>query len=335
MSASLNGWRRDEGSVLWWVTIACAVAAVGLLLAPRVIRVLPAGDTQPAESAAEASAWPTAQTSTAGANPTQASAGSTGAAAEHKAARDEATAPLDCLIEPFEVVEIGSAVVGVIQRIPVERGQMVQAGQVVAELESSVEQATVKLERRLANLQAGMESREKRVWLQKHKRERAAQLYASQAVSLDARQEFDTEAEIAELELLEARENRELAALKLARAKATLGRRVIRSPISGVVVDRKMSRGEVVDDETILTIAQIDPLRVDVILPSARYGTIETGMNATVVPEIPGDEVHIAQVKIVDRVIDAASGTFGVQLELPNADLSIPGGLHCQARFDE
>jgi len=40
-------------------------------------------------------------------------------------------------------------------------------------------------------------------------------------------------------------------------------------------------------------------------------------------------------VTVVDRVIDAASGTFGVRLDLPNPDLSIPGGLPCEIQLVE
>ena len=94
-----------------------------------------------------------------------------------------------------------------------------------------------------------------------------------------------------------------------------------------------MSPGEVVDEDTILRIAQIDPLRVEVVLPAARFGTVQKGMKAAVVPEMPGDQIHVAAVSLVDLVIDAASGTFGARLELPNPDHSIPGGLHCQVRF--
>ena len=56
-------------------------------------------------------------------------------------------------------------------------------------------------------------------------------------------------------------------------------------------------------------------------------------MRAAVAPEIGNDQVYLAAVTIVDRVIDAASGTFGVRLELPNPDQSIPGGLHCRVHF--
>jgi len=32
-------------------------------------------------------------------------------------------------------------------------------------------------------------------------------------------------------------------------------------------------------------------------------------------------------------VVDGTSGTFGVRLELPNADYAVPSGLRCQVRF--
>lgn len=40
-----------------------------------------------------------------------------------------------------------------------------------------------------------------------------------------------------------------------------------------------------------------------------------------------------ATVTVVDRVIDAAIGTFGVRLSLPNPDYRLPAGLRCQVRF--
>ena len=37
---------------------------------------------------------------------------------------------------------------------------------------------------------------------------------------------------------------------------------------------------------------------------------------------------------IVDSVIDSASGTFGVRLELPNSDRGVPAGSRCKIRFE-
>jgi hypothetical protein len=60
---------------------------------------------------------------------------------------------------------------------------------------------------------------------------------------------------------------------------------------------------------------------------------IKVGMRAKVIPEAPVGGEYIAEVKIVDRVIDAASGTFGVRLELPNSNHGLQAGLKCKVIF--
>ena len=239
---------------------------------------------------------------------------------------------LDCIIDPYQIVDLGSAVTGLIEEVHVERSDPVEVGDVLVELDSGVERAAVELARARAAMNGEIKAREANLDLGRRKRERANNLFERDALSLDLREEVETEETIARLELQRARENRRLAALQLAQAREALKRRTIRSPISGVVVERLMSPGERVDEETILTIAQIDPLRVEVILPSAMFGSVRLNMRAAVEPEL-GDQVHIASVTIVDQIIDAASGTFGVQLELANPDHAIPAGLHCQVRF--
>lgn len=251
------------------------------------------------------------------------------------AAQESGSESLDCVIEPHELVEIGSPVRGVLEQVHVERGDLVDAGQPVAELESAVERAQVELARAAAKMEGEVRSRQARLALGERKQARAELLFEREALSLDLRDEIETESALAALELRQAHEKQRLAQLELERAIATLERRRIHSPISGVVVERRRSVGEMVDQDTILTVAEIDPLRVEVILPSARFGSVRTGMRAAVVPEQPGDRVHVAQVAIVDRVVDAASGTFGVRLLLPNPDHAIPSGLHCQVRFLE
>ena len=116
------------------------------------------------------------------------------------------------------------------------------------------------------------------------------------------------------------------------------------SPSSGVAVQVQVSPywrsspstvspGEVVDDQTILTISQIDPLRVDVVLPTGLFGSVVPGDRMEILPEEPLDEPRISTVAIVDRVLDGASGTFGARLVLPNPGHELPGGLRCQARL--
>jgi multidrug efflux pump subunit AcrA (membrane-fusion protein) len=99
------------------------------------------------------------------------------------------------------------------------------------------------------------------------------------------------------------------------------------------VVKRYKSPGEYVEDQPVLKIAQDDPLNVEVIAPLSLYGSIRVGMLGEVQPELPVGGKHLAQVTIVDEVIDAASGTFGVRLALPNPQHGLPAGLRCDVRF--
>ena len=165
------------------------------------------------------------------------------------------------------------------------------------------------------------------------RRKRALELFENDTLSADLREEAETEATLAALELERARENHRIASLELEHSVARLARRTIRSPISGFVIERLMDPGEIVDEETILRIAQIDPLRVEVILPSDWFGRVRPGDRAEIIPEAPLDQARAGEVAIVDRVIDGASGTFGARMLLPNPDHDLPAGLRCQVRF--
>ena len=83
----------------------------------------------------------------------------------------------------------------------------------------------------------------------------------------------------------------------------------------------------------IVTLVKLDPLHVETFIPSELFKTIKQGQTAMVMPDAPFEGQLKATVIIVDPVFDAASGTFGVRLELPNKDHRLPGGLRCQVTF--
>ena len=82
-----------------------------------------------------------------------------------------------------------------------------------------------------------------------------------------------------------------------------------------------------------MELAQIDPLNVEVIIPVQYYGKITRDILAEVRPLGPIDGTYETKVKMIDKVIDAASGTFGVRLEIPNPGNKIPAGLRCEVKF--
>ena len=78
----------------------------------------------------------------------------------------------------------------------------------------------------------------------------------------------------------------------------------------------------------------LDPLRVETFLPVSLWQKVLPGTVAQVSLDEPMTGVHPATVTVVDRVFDAASGTFGVRLDLNNADGALPAGQRCTVAFD-
>ena len=242
----------------------------------------------------------------------------------------------DCIIEARQNVEVRSPVEAVIESIRVQRGGVVRKGEIVATLESGPERASLELARSRAQMQGDLKAAEARVELTRKKLVRAEELYKQNFVSVNALDEAEADYRLSVEELRRAQENQKLAELELKRTEQILDLRTIRSPFDGVVVEVVQKPGEFATSniqQPILRLAEIDPLNVEVILPVAMYGRIKVGQRATVMPENPVGGQHRAVVKVVDRVIDAASGTFGVRLELPNRARSIPAGARCRVRF--
>jgi RND family efflux transporter MFP subunit len=240
---------------------------------------------------------------------------------------------LDGVIEPYMVVNVGSGVIGILETVSVDRGHFVKKGQVLAMLQCNVEKAAMDLARARADMKATIQSKKAQLAFLLRKNQQNEELFQKGAVPFTQKDEAETNRILAEQGLLEALENKRLADLELKRATEVFNRMTIRSPIQGVVVERFLSPGEYIENQSIMKIAQIDPLNVEVIVPVARLASIKVGMRAKVIPEAPIVDQYMAEVTIVDRVIDAASGTFGVRLELPNPNYRIPAGLKCKVIF--
>jgi RND family efflux transporter MFP subunit len=239
----------------------------------------------------------------------------------------------DCLIEPHSVIEVSTMEDGVMAEILVTRGDVIKKGQVLARLDSSVEEVAVNIARARAKMKSKIDSKRAGVKYLKAQQARIDELYEKEAIPIHEKQKASTDVILASAELREARENYELAQLEKQRAEKIMERRTIRSLIDGVVVDVLVDAGESVEDRPVMIIAEVDPLNVEVILPEKMYGMVKVGTRAEVEPLIQGGEKIITSVVVVDKVIDAASNTFGVRLELENQDHAIPGGIRCDINF--
>ena len=244
----------------------------------------------------------------------------------------------DGIIEARQSVEIRSSIEAVIEAIHVKRGDFVRKGQVLVTLESGAEKAALELARSRATMQGEIKAAEARLELARKKYQQAQELYEQKFVSATARDEAVADYKLASEQLRQANENQVLAQLEVKRTSEILALRTIRSPLTGVVVEKVLSPGDLATSnlkDPILRLVQINPLNVEVVLPVSEFGRVKPGTKAIVFPEKPIGGEYNATVTIVDKVVDAASGTFGVRLELPNRSGRIPPGIKCSVRFSQ
>ncbi len=136
-------------------------------------------------------------------------------------------------LSPVTLVNVGTQVSGTVKKLHVDFNDVVKAGQVLAELDDALYTAAAKQsEANIASASASLD-------LARASEARIRALFADEYVS---RQELD--------QAVQAKKAAE-AALRLARAqndrdRANLGYSVIRSPVSGVVVDRQIDVGQTV-----------------------------------------------------------------------------------------
>jgi membrane fusion protein, heavy metal efflux system len=237
---------------------------------------------------------------------------------------------LGCLVEPSIVVDVSSPVAGLLDRVSVERGDIVNKGQLLASLESRVERASVELALTKLKNDAEIRSAESNEDFARKKHARNENLHRDGVVSAQVREQAETEAALAVEKLKQTKEARAITEQEVHLARSQLSLKTISSPITGMVVERYLSAGERADEKPILKIAQIDPLRVEAILPASMYGRVKAGMMAKVTPELIGEQGRNAAITLVDKVIDPASNTFRVRLELSNKDYSLPSGVRCK-----
>ena len=237
------------------------------------------------------------------------------------------------LIEPHRVIKVGSASEGVLATVDVDRGDIVRKGRILATLDSGVEKATMEVARARSEMEGPIKAKEAGKVLFEGKKTRTERIYKKQLSSPAEMEEAEANMTVAAMQLKEAQENKQLAELEYKHASEVVKRMTILSPVDSVVVERFLSPGEYVKDQPVMKLAQINPLNVEVIVPAQHFSSIKIGMHAKVIPEAPFSEEYTAVVKIVDRVVDAASGTFGVRLHLPNPNNRQLAGLKCKVIF--
>lgn len=216
----------------------------------------------------------------------------------------------------------------------VERGDIVTAGHLVAELSSDIERLTVRLLELRAEDFSTIDAMTARLDYLQSQLDRQQSLVDRGVGTAQTLEAALTEVATSKGQLDKARIDHQIALQELERARAELDQRRIVSPIDGVVTEVTLRQGEYLHPEAhVATIVRLDPLHVEAFLPVADYRHLDVGDLGIVLPSPPIDGAYEARIIAKDSVFDLASGTFAVRLLMPNPQYEIPGGHRCTLRL--
>ena len=247
-------------------------------------------------------------------------------------------------LAPTRSVDVGSELSGTIESILVEENDQVSKGQIVARLEPSKLQDTVTKSRAAVAVAeatvAQMEATVAESRANLNRQRRVAELSGGKVPS-------KTELETAEADYQRAMANVASARASVVQARATLksdetniSKAVIRAPINGVVLTRKVEPGQTVaasmTTPVLFTIAEdLTKMQLQVKVDEADVGSVKLGQPATfTVSSWPGRNFPavIQRVGIGSTTTDNVV-TYKTVLDVTNTDLALRPGMTATARI--
>lgn len=224
------------------------------------------------------------------------------------AAREEWPATLNAIgtVAAVQGVTVSADLPGVVDRIAFDSGKTVQKGDILVQLNTRQEQAQL----------AGAESQ---LQLARVNFERMQGLVKQDAVS---RAEYDAAA--AEHQQAEAR---------LGEIRATIERKTIRAPFSGLLGIRQVNLGQyLTGGDPVVPLQSVDPVYVNFGVPQQEASQMHTGRSVRITVGELGDNEFTGRVSAVDSVVDQTTRNVQVQATLANPGGKLRPGMFVQAQ---
>jgi RND family efflux transporter MFP subunit len=242
---------------------------------------------------------------------------------------------VESFTEPYRKVDLTTSEVGLLARVYVREGDGVKKDQLLAALDSEVQQLAVEIAQANLAARGRLESALAERDLRKDRLSKLESLRKTGHATQDELERARADTAVAEANVLIAMEQRKVDELDYRRLLAIRERRNLRSPIDGTVVRVYREDADLVGgaNAPVLTVMQLDPLRVSFSVPAARAAAFRAGDKRKVFfPET--DEAAVAQVDFVSPVVDADSGTVRIKVLIPNPEGKYRSGSRCTLDLD-
>ena len=217
-------------------------------------------------------------------------------------------------VEPENINNISSSTPNRIKEILVDEGYNVSKGQTVAILDDV---NTTAYEIQVANAKANLTTIQQDY-------ERALKLYE---IGGGTRQAVDQ----MKLQVINAENNLASAERSLKNIKENT---TLVSPISGVITARNYDPGDMTGALPILTVAQVNPVKIVINVPESELSKVYKGMPAQITFDTYGEETFEGKITMVSPTVDTNSRTFGVEIGLQNKDNRILPGMFGRVKLE-
>src|SRR5262245_5965659 len=201
-------------------------------------------------------------------------------------------------------VTVSADLPGIVDRIAFESGESVHEGEVLVELDTRQEQAqlaAVEAERDLARLNF----------------ERLQALVDEGAIS---RADYDRA--VAEQKQTEA---------KVGEIRATIARKTIRAPFSGVMGIRQVNLGQYLSaGDAVVPLQSLDPIYVNFGVPQQDASQVRVGRDVRITTGEPARAEFAGRVTAINSVVDEATRNVQVQATLANPRGALRPGMFVQ-----
>jgi HlyD family secretion protein len=238
-------------------------------------------------------------------------------------------------LNPMTTVDVGSQVSGNIKKLYVDFNSQVKKGKVIAELDQS--QFITRVQQNEANYQSAKASLEKaKVTLEndKKKYDRALDLFKKDLISFEDKETIETQYYSAIADIQSAQARLEQAKSQLDSSKVDLTYTIIRSPIDGVVIDRKVNVGQTVaasfQAPVLFQIANdLSKMQVECSVDEADIGKVKEGQKVRFTVDAFPDENFtgkVSQVRYAPEIVQNVV-TYTTIVEVSNPELKLRPGM--------
>jgi len=233
-------------------------------------------------------------------------------------------------VQPIDRIEIKSKASGTVEELPVEQGDFIKKGALIARLDQKDERAAFE------QAQANLDIAEAELKQAQHTYDRRDKLFQKGLVSEEELGQIDLNLAVAKGKLVQARTSLERATERLAEA-------VVRAPIDGVVLQKYVEEGQIIASGVsnvsggtrIADVADMRSVYVEAGVDEIDIGKIKEQQFATVVAEaypqlkFRGRIVRIAPEAIIEQNVTL----FNVIIEVENEDDKLKSGMNANVEI--